>query len=422
MDILLKTFETSPVKGTVEARLRDRIARQGSITFAEFMEFALYDAEDGYYTDPSAFGATGDYFTSPAAHPAFSALMAVQFQRMWELLGRPTLFHVVEMGGGAGLLARDVVDYARSLSESFARSLRYIALDRYAPQGNVLSGCGDAQVIVTSKIPLKGVVGCFISNELVDSFPVHRFKRDQETVKEVYVGIDADGDFIEVLDEPSTPMLVERLGNLVFTLPEGYQGEVNLNIGPWMGEVSAALARGFVVTIDYGYEAGELYAPDRLGGTLQTHYRHVLGGDPYLRIGKQDITAHVDFSAIASEGRSLGLVPLGLPAQSQFLRGLGFDGMLGRLRASNLSQRERDANVMAMLELVKPDGLGGFRVLIQERATGAKDLRQLASTRGVTEELEIPLLRPDHMSLLEGRYPHLAWWPEELWPFTERRE
>ena len=422
MDILLKTFETSSVKGTVEARLRDRIARQGSVTFAEFMEFALYYAEGGYYTDPSAFGATGDYFTSPAAHPAFGALLAVQFQRMWELLGRPILFQVVEMGGGTGLLARDVVDYARSLSGSFARSLRYIALDRYTPQANVLSGCGGAQVIVTSKIPLKGVVGCFISNELVDSFPVHRFKRDQGTVKEVYVGIDADGDFIEVLGEPSTPMLVERLGNLDFTLPEGYQGEVNLNIGPWMGEVSAALARGFVVTIDYGYEAGELYAPDRSGGTLQTHYRHVQGGDPYRRIGKQDITAHVDFSAIASEGRSLGLVPLGLAAQSQFLRGLGFDSMLERLRARNLSQRERDANVMAILELVKPDGLGGFKVLIQERATGAEDLRQLAFTRGVTEELAIPLLRPDHMSLLEGRYPHLAWSPEELWPFTERRE
>ena len=409
-------MENSP-----EATIRDRLASRGQITFAEFMELALYHPQGGYYSSPSAFGVEGDYFTSPAAHPAFGALMAVQLQRMWEVMDRPPQFFVVEMGAGSGLLARDVVGYAARMSTAFAQSLRYLTLERYAlpDEAATLPSC--IYRIITGGVPLKGVVGCFISNELVDSFPVHRFQIYQEMVKEIYVALDEHGGLTEVLDEPSTPLLSQRLSSLGLSLPEGFEGEVNLHIGPWMNEVSAALERGFVITIDYGYEAEELYSHKRAGGTLQTHYRHTRGGSPYQRTGEQDITAHVDFSSIASEGKALVLDSLGLTTQSQFMRGLGFDDMLEQLRARKLSQRERDANMMAMLELVKPEGLGGFRVLIQERATGVKDLSQVASTTS-TGDLDVPLLRPDHVPLMEGRYPHLAWEPEDLWPFGERRE
>ena len=403
-----------------EPTIRGRIASQGKITFAEFMELALYHAQGGYYTTPSAFGAQGDYFTSPAAHPAFGALIAIQLQRMWEVLDRPSQFVVVEMGAGSGLLARDVVGYAAGMSASFAQSLRYMTLERYALPGEARPPPNGIYPIITRGVPLKEVVGCFISNEIVDSFPVHRFQIHQRAVTEIYVSLDEHGRLTDVLDQPSTPLLAQRLDGLGLSLPEGFLGEVNLRIGPWMNEVSTALGRGFVVTIDYGHEAGELYSHKRAKGTLQTHYRHTRGGSPYQHMGWQDITAHVDFSSVAAEGSSLGLQSLGLTTQSRFLKTLGFDAMLERLKEKKLSQGQRDANMLAMLELVKAEGLGGFSVLVQERATGVKDLGQLAPTTSAGD-IEAPVLRPDHMPLMEGRYPHLAWEPEDLWPFGERR-
>jgi SAM-dependent MidA family methyltransferase len=394
-----------------------RIERWGKISFAEVMRLALYHPLGGYYTRSSAVGASGDYFTSPAAHPAFGALFAVQLHRMWELLERPERFVVVEMGAGSRLLARAALDYAGRMGQDFAQSLRYVALERYADPAQGADRAISMQPVVTDSVPLKGVVGCLVSNELVDSFPVHRFQIDHGSVKEVYLTEDGRGGLTEVLDQPSTPLLAQRLAQLGRELPDGFQGEVNLDIAPWMREVSDALERGFVVTIDYGFEADELYSSKRAHGTLQTYYRHTQGGSPYQRVGKQDITAHVDFSFIASEGSSLGLVPLGLRTQSQFLKTLGFDLMLEALRAKELDQRRRNGNMMALLELVKAEGLGGFKVLIQERGTGVDDLGQL--TPQAPPEIEVPLLRLEHVPLMEGRYPHLAWDMEELWPANE---
>ena len=375
------------------------------------MEFALFHPEGGYYSNSSPFGASGDYFTSPAAHPAFGALLALQMNRMWEVLGQPSPFFVVEMGAGNGLLARDLLSCAAELPAAFADSLGYVALDRYP----VATGTPRLQRLVTEEIPLRGVVGCLVSNELVDSFPVHRFQLDRGELMEVYVTVDDDGHIVEVLGEPSTALLAQRLSEVGVSLEDGFRGEVSLQAAAWMKRVSAALESGFVVTIDYGHEAAELYSPARSRGTVQTHYRHTQGASPYQRIGRQDISAQVDFSHLVDAGRSAGLSPLALLTQAQYLAGLGFQPMLRRLRSKSLQQRELDANLMAMRELVKPEGLGGFKVLIQEKGTGVDDVSMLAPTQDVVETLEPPLLSADHMPLLEGRYPHLAWQPEE-WP------
>lgn len=399
-----------------ESEIRSRIARRGRISFAEFMETALYHPKGGYYTGPSPLGAEGDYFTSPAAHPAFGALIALQLLRMWEMLGSPSQFFAVEMGAGAGLLARDLLRAASSMMATFRRALRYLALERYAGVESLTTAPCNIQRVVADRVPLKPLVGCFISNELVDSFPVHRFQIRGGSVYEVYVAAGRDGQFVEILGEPSSPLLAQRLERLPPSLPEGFQGEVSLNVGPWMRDVAAALERGFVVTIDYGHEAGEMHGPQGAGGGLRTYYRHAPGGSPYRRIGAQDITAPVDFTLVASEGEAVGLRPVALLTQSRFLRDLGFDAMMRRLRALDLGQRERDANMMAMRELVKPDGLGGFKVLIQEKDTGIEGLKALIPTEASTPELEVLLLGPEHIPLMEGRYPHLAWEPEALWP------
>ena len=404
---------------SAEAEIRRRIAWQGKITFAEFMELALYHPEGGYYANPSPFGRAGDYFTSPAAHPAFGALKAVQLQRMWELVGCPRRFYAVEMGAGTGLLARDIVDHAGRLHGAFAEALCYTALDRYAAAGDAQASPNGIQRLIAAGAPLRGVVGCIISNELLDSFPVHRFRVHDGAVKEVYVALDEEGGFTDELADPSTPELVGRIDSLGLSLSEGFRGEVNLSIRPWMRQVSDALEKGFVMTIDYGYLAQELYSSTRAGGTLQTYYRHTQGSGPYHRVGQQDITAHVDFSLVVSEGEALGLRPLALLSQSRFLRNLGFEDMHQRLREMTLSQRERNANSMAMLELVKPDGLGAFKVLVQERATGVGDPAQLTPCVDLASKAAVPLLSPAHMPLMMGRYPHLAWNFEELWPGDE---
>ena len=180
-----------------------------------------------------------------------------------------------------------------------------------------------------------------------------------------------------------------------------------------------ALERGYLLAIDYGYPAGELYAPERMGGTLQTHHRHTVGSDPFARVGEQDITAHVDFTSVMLEGRGVGLEPVAFGQQARFLRGMGFGQMFQRLRSMPLSDAERNANRMGMLELVRLGGLGDFRVLLQRRGEIPDDSDDQDSEPSVP--LEPPLLRPDHARLMAGRYPHAASGIspeiEQLWPF-----
>ena len=339
-----------------------------------------------------------------AAHPAFGALVAVQLSRMWEALGRPGCFTAVEMGSGGGLLASDVVSYARRVLGPFAEALRYVTVDRARPS----RAAAEVQHVVASRMPFAGVVGCVLSNELLDAFPVRRFEVRDRRLLEVYVVV-RGGRFAEELDETPPPELAAHVEWLGVELPEGFRGEVNTGIGPWMADVSAALERGFVLTIDYGYVREEL-DPAGAGDTVQGYYRHAGGASPYERVGEQDMTAHVDFTHVVEEGRRAGLRALSVRSQARFLNEMGFRGWLDRVRREPMSESRRMANLMAMRELVKPDGLGGFKVLVQ--AKGDVAVERLAEAGPAPEEL--PLLTEEHARLLEGRYPHLAWVPDDF--------
>ncbi len=405
------------MKPTAEAEIRVRIARHGRIGFAEFMDLALYHPRDGYYRREPAAGPGGDYYTSPAAHPAFGALLALALRRMWRLLGRPFPFYAIEAGAGGGLLATDVTLYARALGGRFADALDYVALDRVPPPS---IGPEPFQRIVADGVSLSGIVGCILSNELFDAFPVHRFEVREGAIKEVYVGLEG-GEFVERLGEPSSPQLAHRLERLGRDLPDGYRGEINPGIGPWMAAAAASLERGFVLSIDYGYEEDELYSPARRMGTLQTYYRHTDDASPYRRVGMQDITAHVDFSTLVAHGEHAGLASLGTVTQAGFLRGLGLDRWLQRLRSEDLGQKERDANMMGMRDLVRPQGLGRFRVLVQEKGTGVVDADLLHGDSDTSEagDPPLPLLRPDHIPLMAGRYPQTTWETDDLLSFSQ---
>ena len=402
------------------ATIERLISEYGRITFARFMELALY-GPGGYYVIEDR-SRTGDYYTAPSAHPAFGALLAVQVKQLWELMGSPPRFHVVEVGAGGCQLAQAFVDYASQLSQSFAQALEYAAVDCSIAG----SADGRVQLVRGFGLPFRGVEGCVLSNELPDAFPVHRFAISDGRVLEVYVTLE-DGVLREALDEPSTPRIEQRLRGLGVDLPDGFRGEVNLALDDWMEEVSQALARGLVLTIDYGHEARELYSLERTAGTLRCYYDHTLQGDPYRRVGRQDMTAHVDFTTLARAGEERGLRVAGFTTQREFLLNLGLGGLQGSLAGLELSQRERDANRMGMLELAKPGGLGDFRVLAQ-----ARDLEDGVELLGFSPDGPLrggafaesglspaPLLSSEHLDLMAGRYPHLAWEWEAMWPGTE---
>jgi SAM-dependent MidA family methyltransferase len=269
--------------------------------------------------------------------------------------------------------------------------------------------------VLTDGVPLKGVTGFFISNELLDALPVHRFQIRSGRVHELFVALDESGTLVEQPGEPSTPLIVERLSRLGAALPEGFVGEVNLGIGPWMRQVSAGLDRGLVITIDYGYEACQLYSASRKRGTLHTYFRHAEGAGPYQRIGSQDITAHVDFTAVASEGARVGLRSAGLLTQAEYLKTLGWARMAEGVRGLTLSSYDRDANLMALRQLVSPEGLGGFKVMVQEKGMGIRGLGDL--TPSLARTLATPVLSPEHAPLFAARYPSQDPGLETLWPF-----
>ena len=363
-----------------ETEIRARIAQRGRITFAEFMGIALYHPIGGYYRRGGAVGASGDYYTSPSAHPAFGALLATQIRCMWDALGRPARFHVVELGAGDGRLAADITTHAATLEPSFASALRYVAVDRSLGDSAAHHAAASGTPLLfdsvrSEGVPLDGVEGCFISNELVDAFPVHRFLVD-DGILELYV-TERNGKLVEIPGEPSTLKLAGRLDRLPHSLPPGYCGEVNLAIGPWMMGVGEALERGFVVTIDYGDIDTDLYSTKRMSGTLQTYRGHSPGTGPLTHIGFQDITSHADFSSMAYEGRRAGLETIGLVTQAEYLGRLGLGSWVRAIRPMGLGQNELQANTMAMRNLVDPSGLGNFKVLVQEKGTGIDDIEAL---------------------------------------------
>ena len=227
-------------------------------------------------------------------------------------------------------------------------------------------------------------------------------------LKEVYVGL-ADGELVELTGELSDPGLSGRLDDLGITLASGQTAEINLGLDRWSRDVAAALERGFVITIDYGRTAQDLYDPEqRLRGTLVTYHRHVQTDSPLTRIGGQDITAQVDFTAVARTGARSGLDALGLVTQRDFLSNLALEHFQRHLRNQNLAPRQMQANRAGMLDLVRPGGLGDFKVLTQGKNVGRPGLWGLEHSPEATalvEGLPVPLLTGRHLYLPEGRYP-----------------
>lgn len=373
LEFLTFQMTTPRSQSDLELRLFDRIAEHGPLTFAEFMEAALYDRDHGYYparrreAGSTPVGTDGDYFTSPSTHPAFGALLAVQLHQMWELLGSPAEFVVTEMGAGDGVLASDITEYAERQFPEFAEAMRYSGTDLAPVSGSTLVG----EPGVSGELALKAV-GCVISNELLDAHPVNRFEIQDGAVREVFVGIsEENGEFTDILGDVSDPEITKRISPFLNSLSEGYRGEINLQLDSWAGQVATTLERGFVITIDYGFERSELYASHRTEGSLRSYYQHTLGQNPLRRIGKQDLTAHVDFTAVDEALAAAGISRIGNVTQSEFLLGLGLDNFLNdvsdRAARRELSRIESEEDLAGIGALIDPEGLGSFRVAVQSK-------------------------------------------------------
>ena len=394
--------------------LHRRIEDEGRITFSQFMDLVLYWPNGGYYRGATPTGVGGDFYTAPGAHPSFGGLICLQLHQMWTLLGCPNPFWVVEPGAGNGLLCHDVMSFARFMPNDFHSCLRYLCVDvRDAPGIEVSLPREDVvnvHRISAHELSLADVVGCVVSNELLDAFPVNLVEKRSGRLLEVYVTL-KDDEIVEELAEPSTMALQHRLDYVGVSLPEGQRAEVNLALSSWLRQTAKCLERGYILTIDYGREAVDLYSPARPRGTLTTFYRHTQTDNPYIRLGEQDITVQVDFSALMRLGEELGLTAQGYVTQGRFLANLGMRRWMASLPSLGLDQQKRDANRMGMLDLVRPGGMGDFKVLVQGKSVPDKPLWGVQAAAELEELLQgfpVPLLTAMHVPLLQGRYPHTA--------------
>ncbi len=354
--------------------IKSIIRDSGPMTFAKFMELSLYHPEYGYYSSGKArIGKKGDYYTSPCVHPAFGEIIGSFIFRAYEVIDIPN-FTVVEMGAGKGFLALDILDSLKRYKRELYERVNYVVIElsphQLEEKKTTLKKHMDKIKWANSlnDIESESIYGVFISNELVDSFPFHRARFKNGELHEIFVSLQ-NREFIDILGEPSTGVLKDYFDGYNLKFEEEQELEINLNAKKWLSDVARVLAKGFILTIDYGYLAPELYNPSRMKGTFMCYYRHTTNENPYINIGEQDITAHVDFTNLIRAGQSLSLNKSKYTSQGQFLVDWGILDILERYSGEKesgdfFSQKER----VAIKNLFLPEMMGDrFKVLIQEK-------------------------------------------------------
>ena len=361
----------TPASKQLVAQIASEIKRDGPIPFARFMELALYTPKLGYYTGGrTKIGKDGDFYTSLDVHPVFGQLIAAQIVEMSALLPDGP-YTVVEMGAGKGLLAYDILRTVRAADRALFDRLVYrivdISPDLISRQKKLLAEFADKTCWHTDLDGMDPVDGVFVSNELVDSLPHHQVVTEKGALREVFVDC-RDGRLVEHIGDLSTDAISRYFERYKVTFPDRYRTEVNLAAGSWITAVSERLNRGHVLTIDYGYPADVYYRPDRKTGTFLCYHEHKVSENPYVRVGLQDLTAHVDFSGLADAGKKAGLTPVAFTDQAHFLVGLGITRMMDQVLARDGGDPEKSDEFCAMRKLMDPNGMGrAFKVLLQEK-------------------------------------------------------
>ena len=351
--------------------LAARIQLHGPITFAEYMRECLYHPLLGYYAKAEA-RRYQDYFTSVDVSPVFGRLLARQFAEMWQLLGQPREFLLVEAAAGSGRLAGDILRFAERQLPEFYGSLQYVAIERSVARceqatAHLQPFCKTGKCVATIELPARIPAGCVFSNELVDALPVHRIVQQEGALRELFVTSEGHS-FSDIALPLSSCAITDYFAAQQITLREGQIAEAGLEACDWITEIGRRLERGFVLTIDYGHDAAELFDDHHMAGTLIGYSGHQVSGNFYDSPGEQDLTAHVNFTALRHWGARQGLETLGLVSQTAFLLALGKENDFADLYEEGMDEAARTRARLQLKTLIYPEGMGErFQVLIQQK-------------------------------------------------------
>ncbi len=355
-------FHTMDSAGEI---IRDTIRSSGPLPFEQFMDMALYYPGCGYYTSGGQrIGTGGDYYTAPYASSILGILIARQIAELFDLLGNPSPFQVVEVGAGSGSMADDIVEASARWHPRFHAALRYVAVERHP-----IPAVGHAEKITVreSLTGMEPFTGCIVSNELFDALPVHVVVM-KDRLYEVYVDV-RDGRFEEIL-LPASATILGHFEALGIRPAEGMRTEVNLKARDMLRDMAEVLSRGYVLTIDYGYTAHEYYAPHRSSGTLVCFHNHLMDSNPYELVGTKDITSHVDFTSLARWGRQFSLETVGFVRQGDFVMSLGYDDLLAQIKQVVNDPITYYRMTSASKFLILPDAMGDiFKVMLQQKGS-----------------------------------------------------
>ena len=348
LDLPALTDDEAAHGATLQARVRAAIERAGGwIGFAEFMRLALYEPGLGYYSAGARkFGAAGDFVTAPEVAPVFSRCVAVQCAEVLRELGPAAV--VLELGAGSGVMACDLL---AELERRAALPREYWILDVSADlrerQREALASAVPhllARVRWLDALPEPPFDGVVVANEVLDALVVERFVVRNGEVRALGVGADGTGP-LRLEERAAADELRRAVRHVEAELggghawPEGYQSEINLGLTGWLDSVAASLRRGVLLFVDYGLPRREYYAAERTGGTLLCHFRHRFHDDALTRVGLQDITAWVDFTAVAEAAQAAGLEVAGYTTQAHFLIGCGLEEFVANVEGLDLVER-----------------------------------------------------------------------------------
>jgi SAM-dependent MidA family methyltransferase len=346
------------------------------------MRECLYHPVHGYYSKAES-KRFADYYTSVDVHPIFARLLARQFAEMWETLSRPEEFALVEAGAGVGRFAGQVLDFCEAKLPAFYEALKYVAVERSSARREQAETRSKhhAEVghfTISAEVPAHISTVCLFSNELLDALPVHRVVMDGGAMKEIFVGF-REGRFADVLAPLSTCAISEYFAAQEIVLHEGQHAEAGLEACDWISEVGRRLGRGYLLTIDYGHAAAGLFDEHHMRGTLLAYQNHRASEEFYASPGEQDLTAHVNFTALERWGKRAGLETAGCASQTAFLMALGQGNKFADLYDEGQSEAERTKARLQLKTLIYPEGMGErFQVLIQRKGVLPTPLTGLA--------------------------------------------
>ncbi len=368
---------------TLRDLILDEICRRGPIAFSRYMELCLYHPELGYYRRArEQFGKTGDFYTSSDIHAVFGRLLARQFDEMWRALDAPVRMDIVELGPGRGLFAQDVLDWTAKKFPDLLGALRYVLIEsspalRARLQERVRDQIAAGKVLLCATLEEAPAAenAIIFANEFFDALPVE---------------VIADGGQLRIAEEngrfveqfaPASPQALEFLDRYGVHPEAGERVETPLAAQGQMRRIAASLRRGFVVIIDYGYTREEQLA-GRHRDTVMAYRRHTVSTNPYEAPGEQDITAHVNFTALSAAGQAAGLESVPLLTQAQFLMGIGEPNQFADAFADCVSPQEQTKVALQLKHLVTPAGMGEtFHVLLLSRGVDREKVTSLSGLR-----------------------------------------